>query len=304
VSLDLKKHEAFLKGAIAIEPKEQAILRSILHEFYHKKSESYKLSCSFYLIDCTIDEIREDDFIDLISRFIIVYSLKKSDYEDLDKYNAREIYKIARDKFTSLPLSGELGELILFALLESERNAPQIINKMSMKTDGNIHFHGLDAIHLGVWNNEMHLFYGSSKMYKKLSKGLYDSINDLAKFENDPKNEKLEINLINNNIDISKFNDYTSQLKEIISPYSKKEDLRIVYAIFIGFNWSSLKEIDFKKIDNIKHELEKCYSDQMDKIFKKCELKVSKSKIDRSFEFFFIPFKCVDDAREYFRKVM
>lgn len=304
MSLNLNEHEAFLKGSISIEPEQIENLRSVLREFSHKESESYKLSCNFYLIECTVDEIREKDFIDLISRFLVVYSLKKSDYENIDKYNLKDIYKIAREKFTNLPLSGELGELILFALLESDRNAPQILNKMSLKTDGNMHIHGLDAIHMGVWNKELCLFYGSSKMYGKLTKGLYDAIKELENFEEDPKNEKLEINLINNNIDSSRFKEYTSQLKEVLNPYSKKTSLRIVYAIFIGFNWDSIKKLDFKNIRNIKSELEICYANYENNIIKKCEQKISKSKIDRSFEFFFIPFKSVSDIREYFGKVI
>lgn len=279
-------------------------LRSILNKFSQKSSESYKLMCNYYLIDCTIDDIRENEFIDLISRLIIVYALKKSEYKNLDKYSAGEIYKIAKDKFTNLSLSGELGELILFALLESERNAPQILNKMSLKTDGNMHVFGLDAIHLGVWNNEMQLFYGSSKMYDRLGDALSNSIRDIENFESDPKNERLEINLINSNIDSSKFEGYTHQLKEILHPYSKKEHFRKVYAIFIGFNWNSLEKIDFKTIKDVKNKLETCYKDHEVEISNKCEKKVSESKVDRSFEFFFVPFKSVSDARAYFSKVI
>lgn len=305
VSLDIKDHEAFLKGAIAIDPEEQGYLRDILYRFNQIESDQCKVICNYYLIDCAIGDIRENDFIDLISRFIIVYALRKEQYADLTKYNIMEKSKIARDKFTRLPQSGEVGELILFTLLESERNAPQILNKMSLKTDGEMHYHGLDAIHLGVWDKELQLFYGSSKLYAKLGQALNESIKDISRFSDSPRDEQLELDLINNHIDESKFMGYTKEVKKLLNPYAKKKQLRKVYAVFIGFNWNSLENINFKKKEkDLKKTLETCYRQKEAKIFKDCEKKVQKLEFDDSFEFFFIPFKDVQKIREYFTKVI
>ena len=175
---------------------------------------------------------------------------------------------------------------------------------MSLKTDGNMPIHGLDAIHLGVWNNEIQLYYGSSKMYNDLDAGLRNSIKEIETFDSNLKDERIELNLICNYIDTSKFEGYHNELKKILDPYSREKNVRKVYAAFVGFNWKSLdKKIDFKKnYENIKSSLEDIIRSKEKKILEKCEKSILKSSVDDSFEFFFIPFKDVQIIRNYFRE--
>ena len=301
MELDIKEHDEFLKGKIKVEKDK---LNACLYKFSCHESSLCKATCSFYLVECTIGNVRETDFIKAINRHIIVYALREEEYRTRTEYDVIDIYNKAKDRFTKAELTGEMGELILFVLLESERNAPQIINKMSLKTDGNMPIHGLDAIHLGAWNNELQLFYGSSKMYKKLTDGIRNSIKDIEEFDGNLKDERIELNLICNYIDTSKFDGYLDELKGILDPYTKDKNVRKVYAIFVGFNWDSLdKNIDFKKIsENIKIVLENSMRSHEKRIVKKCEESILKSSLDDSFEFFFIPFKSVNKIRGYFRE--
>lgn len=302
--MDIKEHEKFLKGKIKVEKES---LSACLYNLSGHESERCKIACNFYLIECSIGNVRERDFIKTICRNIIVYALREKEYKDKTTvYNIPDIYNNARDRFTKAELTGEVGELILFALLESERNAPQIINKMSLKTDGNMPIHGLDAIHLGVRNDELQLFYGSSKMYGKLGDGLRNSIKEIEDFEDNLKNERIELNLICNYIDTSKFNGYLEELEKILDPYATNKNVRKVYAVFVGFNWKSLdKDIDFKKLSvDIKHALEDCLKSHESKIINLCEKLVLDSSIDDSFDFFFIPFKEVNEIRTYFRELL
>lgn len=301
MALNIKEHEEFLRGKLKVEKEK---LSACLYKFSCHESSSCKATCSFYLIECAIGNVRETDFIKAINRHIVVYALREEEYRIRTEYDVIDIYNKAKDRFTKAELTGETGELILFVLLESERNAPQVINKMSLKTDGNMPIHGLDAIHLGAWNNELQLFYGSSKMYNKLTDGIRNSIKDIEEFDGNLKDERIELNLICNYIDTSKFGGYLDELKRILDPYAKDKNVRKVYAVFVGFNWNSLdKNIDFKKrYDDIKLVLEESMRSHEKKIIKKCEESVLKSSIDDSFEFFFIPFKDVKDIRKYFRE--
>jgi hypothetical protein len=301
VALDIKEHEKLLRGKVKVEKEK---LSACLYKYSCHESILCKATCSFYLIECAIGSVREADFIKAINRHIIVYALREDEYQTRTEYDVIDIYNKAKDRFTKTELTGEMGELILFVLLESERNAPQIINKMSLKTDGNMPIHGLDAIHLGVWNNELQLFYGSSKMYIKLNDAIRNSIKDIDEFDSNLKDERIELNLICNYIDTSKFKEYLDELKGFLDPYAKDKKVRKVYAVFVGFNWNSLdKSIDFKKrYENIKAVLEESMKSHEKKIVEKCEKSVLNSSIDDSFEFFFIPFKNVDEIRRHFRE--
>lgn len=298
--LDIKGHEAFLRGKLNVEKEK---LSACLYKFSFHESSSCKVTCSFYLIECTIGNVRETDFIKAINRNIVVYALREDEYRTITKYDVTDINNKVRDRFTEAEFTGEMGELILFVLLESERNAPQVLNKMSLKTDGNMPIHGLDAIHLGAWNNELQLFYGSSKMYAKLNDALRNSVKDIEEFDCNLRDERIELNLICNYIDTSKFEGYLDELKGILDPYSKNKNFRKVYAVFVGFNWNSIDQsIDFKKrYENIKTVLEDSMKSHEKKIVKKCETSVLKSSVVDSFEFFFIPFRNVDDIRKHFR---
>lgn len=269
-----------------------------------KSIKGRKINCDLYLIRCTTDSIRERDFIDIIGNFIIEYALNKNEYADRSPKNLWNIVHIAKDRFRKSSPSGEIGELILFSLLESQRNAPQILNKMALKTDGNMHYHGLDGIHIGIHNNEMILYYGESKFYKKINPAIDKAISDLDKFNESLKDRKMEINLISNFIDKTKFDGFIDEIVSFLNPYEKdKSKLREVYAIFIGFNWSSIEEIDFDYIErDLQLELEKCLLRNSKKIMEKCKSSIKTSNLNNTVEFFFIPFRDVEHIRKLFEE--
>ena len=131
--------------------------------------------CDFFLIRCTADDIREMDLLMTLRNLIIKYSLKKEEYDQISPDNALEIVNKAKGRFVKSDGSGEVGELILFALLESFKNAPQILNKMSLKTNRNVHYHGLDAIHLGVDGDNFVLYYGEAKVRGDHKRAIQDA---------------------------------------------------------------------------------------------------------------------------------
>jgi hypothetical protein len=266
-----------------------------------------KIQCNFYLIKCSIDDILETEFISGISNLIIQYALKKDEYSDLSGKNAFAIVKKAVSRFVTSNTTGEPGELILFSLLETEKKAPQLINKMSLKTSKQMHYHGLDGIHIGVENGEIILYFGESKMYQSFHSAVDNAIDDLNEFHNSAEKEKFELNLISNNIDVSKFKENVEEIKKIVDPYSSydKSQLRKKYVVFIGCNWDCIQKIDFKKItENISGILENCINTNRNKIFEKCKSKVKSSDINLIVEFFIIPFKDVQRIRTMFLEEM
>jgi hypothetical protein len=133
--------------------------------------------CEYFMIACSVDNILEKEFIGELKNYIISYALKREEYPDpMTSQDAPRIVFKAVNRFVDDSRTGEPGELILFVLLESQRNAPQILNKMSLKTSGNIHFHGLDGIHIGIKGDEINLYYGESKIEKSIDSAIKNAI--------------------------------------------------------------------------------------------------------------------------------
>lgn len=73
----------------------------------------------------------------------------------------------AKGLFTDLAKSGEGGELLLFVLAEKILQLPQLICKMSLKTNTRMHIHGADGLHAGVdpTTGKLLLYWGESKIF-------------------------------------------------------------------------------------------------------------------------------------------
>ncbi|MFW6046794.1 MAG: DUF1837 domain-containing protein [Candidatus Woesearchaeota archaeon] len=270
-------------------------------------SPTSKINCNFYLIKCTAVKIREEDFLQFIRRKVIQYTLKKSDYDDLKTEDYIDVSFKAIDKFTSNENSGEVGELILYFLLEGHEKAIQILNKMDLKTSKEMHYHGLDGIHMAVNNDEVILYYGESKMHNDLSTATSKAVGSVKKFISDPKKEKFELEVVSSNIDESKFGKFKDEICNYLNPYyPDKEMFKNTHAIFIGYDWNKLKLEDWDGKENLTEYLKKEYEKELFKISKSMENKISgRTDIkDDFFKIFFIPFSSVDNARKIFRELL
>jgi hypothetical protein len=89
----------------------------------------------------------------------------------------------ARSLFTLAESSGEGGEMLLYLLLELELGLPQLLCKMPLKTNTEVHYHGVDGVH-GTLNDDgdLVLYWCESKLYKTVSKAIKDCFVSLAPF--------------------------------------------------------------------------------------------------------------------------
>lgn len=89
----------------------------------------------------------------------------------------------ARSLFVSIDTTGERGELLLFVLLEELLGAPQVLCKMSLKTNPAVHFHGVDGIHIkAVEGGRMLIYWGEAKVYATFSEALSSCFKSLAPY--------------------------------------------------------------------------------------------------------------------------
>ncbi|MCC7942859.1 DUF1837 domain-containing protein, partial [Escherichia coli] len=73
-------------------------------------------------------------------------------------------------------------ELILFLFAEKFLKLPQIICKMNLKTNPEMHYHGADGVHIGVDNHsqKLCLYWGESKLYSDLSQAIYKCMKSIS----------------------------------------------------------------------------------------------------------------------------
>ena len=89
----------------------------------------------------------------------------------------------ARELLVKSDTSGEGGELLLFLLMERLLGYPQILSKMPLKTNSEMHVHGSDGVHAKLGDDGvLDLFWGESKLYEDSSKAFTECFESIAPF--------------------------------------------------------------------------------------------------------------------------
>jgi Cap4 SAVED domain len=125
--------------------------------------------------------------------------------------------------------SGEAGELLMYLLAEWALKAPQILAKMSLKTNPNMPVHGSDGIHLKVEESQNRLvfYFGESKVYKSLTAAIAAAAQSMSDFlvGSGPQNE---IDLLSTHIDLSGLSFQAKQaLIDVLDPYTESTISRL-----------------------------------------------------------------------------
>jgi len=94
-----------------------------------------------------------------------------------------QLQQEARALFTELTKSGEGGELLLYLLLEIELGLPQLLCKMPLKTNSQMHVHGTDGVHGKLLNDgRLALYWGEAKLYEDVGSAIRNCFDDLAPY--------------------------------------------------------------------------------------------------------------------------
>jgi hypothetical protein len=115
----------------------------------------------------------------------------------------------ARRLFTDLAKSGEGGELLLFVLAERLLRLPQLLCKMSLKTNARMHVHGADGLHAGVDHEtgNLVLYWGESKIYGDATTAIRECLASLSPMLLDDGNggsaSDLDLQLLQRHVDLN-----------------------------------------------------------------------------------------------------
>lgn len=239
-------------GCIRAEPQFLSFV-----ELFDENDISTKIQSKYFLIKYSYSANREDEFCNFLLNNMINYALKKAErnsyVEETDAQKRvrvsrfREIYLEAVRRYVANSKKfkgGEIGELILFHVLEVVEHAVQVINKMSMKTSDDMYYHGADAVHFGIKNGIKILYFGESKTGFDFSQTLSDSLKSVNTFTESSKQKK-EIELVKGNLS----DDLSDEIKGVIKKYLNPEegdltDFTHTYAILLAFNKKELLELE------------------------------------------------------------
>lgn len=276
-----------------------AYLNTIVTEYTLEQTQT-----KFYAHMIALDgngNIRLDDFISFIVHHIIAYVIprsrfeeakKKDDDEGLGRHQAR-LYEEAKKLFTPLKNTGEGGEMLLFILGEVLLGLPQLFCKMSVKTSGQVHYHGADGIHAGIDNDgKLELYWGESKFHKDFSSGLNKCIESISPFLNRCANTTHEdLLLLQTHLDLCK-PEYTEAIKRFLDKDNQEfNHVKYCGLCFIGFD----KDLYSSAIT--KEMIDEFCDEWKESIGKKLiEKKLSQFKI----HFFCLPVISVEDFRNKF----
>mgnify|MGYP003766181597 FL=1 len=156
---------------------------------------------------------RLDALIERLCLHVLDYAIPRSEIEAARANpSTRHLVKLLREAehlFAGMSTTGEGGELLLWLLTEMILGLPQIICKMSLKTSGGVHYHGIDGVHAGVdaTTGALCLYWGESKFHATLSSAVESCFNDLAPFLTEPatstSRQNRDLVLLSRHIDLN-----------------------------------------------------------------------------------------------------
>jgi Cap4 SAVED domain len=142
--------------------------------------------------------------------------------------------------------NGECGELLLYLLTEWILEAPQIMAKMSLKTNASMPVHGSDGIHVKYdpASDTLIFFWGEAKLHSTVSGAIASAVTSIA---STLKYDKLkeDINLVRRYVSLSGLS-ATAQKRivEFLDPLSSNYDKKIDASVcLIGFDFDGFGKL-------------------------------------------------------------
>ena len=181
--------------------------------------------------------------VEELGDILTAYALSRSTYDALcsqKKYTT--LVSKAKERLRKAESNdGELGEILLYTMLEAHLKAPKLLTKLELKTDPNHYVNGADGVHLlRIDDNTFQFVFGESKLYADLNDGLKEAFKSLKNLLKEDLNKlRYEIQLVNSNLlKETQEDESVNLLKKLLIPRENDEDLNIdhSFGIFLGFD--------------------------------------------------------------------
>jgi hypothetical protein len=236
----------------------------------------------------------------ILARYITIYCFNAGRRKDLSELQRNELYMQARDLFRLEAGTGQVGELLVYFLLETVLQAPQALKKMLMTSNPREERKGSDGVHIR-WhgdNGVLELIFAESKLWKSFSDALTAAFKSMDEFHNS-RSKQLEVNTVT-----SGFSSLDPELQAKVSSYIDGENASNCWegqACLIGFDWSEYQCLTDEGREKFVQEFEDRYRKWMLARRDTLNLKLKEFKHKHlRFEFFILPFSDVEQFRKWF----
>lgn len=253
------------------------------------------------------------EMVEVISLYLAQFSLPRTEIAAVDslygnvpaaefRLKANQLQQRANGLFIraqkATNRNGEAGELLLYLLTEWKLGAPQLLAKMSLKTNKNMPVHGADGIHVKIDEStgDPIFYFGESKLYADVAAGVSEAIASIAEAMTDEK-MAFELGLVQTHISLSGLNSSArAKLLEYLDPFDEASNKRrVVTTCLVGFDSDAYTGV----------------ADEFDSLIAKKVAEVStkfaKGLVDKSLgahvvELFLFPVPSVGDLRDFFQE--
>jgi hypothetical protein len=213
-----------------------------------------------------------------------------------------QLQREAKDLFTNIENSGEGGELLLYALLEISLGLPQILCKMPLKTNPNVHYHGVDGVHAkALPDGTLAVYWGEAKLYGKVNEAIDAAFSSLCPILLDPGDgaAKRDVLLLRDRADTG-----DAQLTEALVRYFTEDtveasQLVVRGACLVGFSMENYGDPFEEGSTSIKMEV----AEAMKSWHERVGTAISNEQVQAlELEVFLVPLPSVKDFRDQIRK--
>jgi hypothetical protein len=269
---------------------ETNIKESFLDLFYHD-IENLELDKSnkvnVFTLKVKNNAFAYDELVKLLSNQLYHFALSRTEVQKLiDAKEYATLVSKAQDKLRRYSSNeGELGEILLYCLLESHLNAPKILTKLEIKTAKNDYVKGADGVHLlKVTETDYHLIFGESKL---------NSFGSLSKLLSENKIE-FEIGLVNSQLIKETANPELYEfLKNVIVPNARENNISTDYSfgIFLGYDVGITEEESNKSNSEFRTHIRQKIKQEVESLTDSINFQINKSEFTGyNFNLYVIPF--------------
>ncbi len=268
-----------------------------------------KAQCRNYFVVTGLDgRIRVEELTRKLVSHVVDYCIPRTRIEEAADAMRRHgstselmhLQNEAQRLFTHLSTSGEGGELLLYLLLEAVLRIPQVLCKMSLKTNSQMHVHGADGVHAtALEGGGLAVYWGESKLHASVADAVRTAMKDLAEFlVGDLEHRRRDMLLLRDHTDLG-----DPLLTEALKTFFDEGDINSSRVEFRGACLVGFDLDDYPNMAALEADMEEKVRAAVRRWVTNAQASIGNHALDNVvLEIFFVPFPSVAEFRDLMRK--